>query len=100
MLKDQGKLQEAADMFQKSLAMYIKTLGEEHHSVATTYNNLAGVCCIGCMLAGHVTGMWPSAGVLCFRDSCSCEAVGDSIRLALHVEEAAEMFKKTLAGTR
>jgi hypothetical protein len=43
-LKAQGKLEEAAAMQQKCLALQIKILGEEHLSVATTYNNLAMVC--------------------------------------------------------
>ena len=45
----QGKYDEAAAMYKKSLAIKIKTLGEEHPSVATTYGNLAGV--------SHVTAM-------------------------------------------
>ena len=48
-LEDQGKLDEAAAMQQKSLALKIKTLGEEHPSVATTYGNLGNV--------SHVTAM-------------------------------------------
>ena len=51
MYKAQGKLEEAAAMYKKSLDLKIKTLGEEHPSVATTYNNLANV--------SHVTAMLP-----------------------------------------
>ena len=40
----QGKYDEAAPMYHKALAIKIKTLGEEHPSVATTYDNLAQVC--------------------------------------------------------
>ena len=45
----QGKHNEAAAMHQKALAIQLKTLGEEHPSVATTYHNLA--------LVSHVTAM-------------------------------------------
>ena len=40
MYKAQGKLQEAATMFQKSLGILIKALGEEHPSVAITLTNM------------------------------------------------------------
>ena len=43
-LEAQGKLEEAAAMQRKSLDLKIKTLGEEHPSVGTTYDNLAQVC--------------------------------------------------------
>ena len=49
MLYHQGKLEEAAELYKKSLAISIKTLGEQHPSVATTYGNLAGVCAVECM---------------------------------------------------
>ena len=45
----QGKYDEAAAMNKKSLAIKIKTLGEEHPSVATTLVNLGNV--------SHVTTM-------------------------------------------
>ena len=37
----QGKYNEAAAMYKKALAIYIKTVGEEHPSVANTYWNMA-----------------------------------------------------------
>ena len=45
----QGKHNEAVELYQKALAIKIKTLGEEHPSVADTYNNFANV--------SHVTVM-------------------------------------------
>ena len=42
-LEAQGKLEEAAAMQQKSLDLKIKTLGEEHPSVAATFTNLGNV---------------------------------------------------------
>ncbi len=39
-LQEQGKLEEAMKMYQKSLEMNKKTLGEEHSSVADTYNKM------------------------------------------------------------
>ena len=38
-----GLFDEAAHCFGEQLSIQIKTLGEEHHLVASTYNNLAKV---------------------------------------------------------
>ena len=40
----QGKFDEAVELYKKDLAISIKALGEEHPSVAMTYDNLAQVC--------------------------------------------------------
>ena len=47
--ESQGKHDDAAESHKKALAIYIKTLGEEHPSVATAYSGLANV--------SHVTAM-------------------------------------------
>ena len=36
-----GKFEKAEPLYQKSLAIYEKLLGEEHPNTATSYNNLA-----------------------------------------------------------
>jgi len=38
--KDQGKLDKAIECGEKSLAIRIKALGEEHPDVATSYSNI------------------------------------------------------------
>ena len=48
-LESQGKLDEAAAMYKKALAIYVKALGEEHPSVGITFGNLGNV--------SHVTAM-------------------------------------------
>ena len=40
-LQDQGKLAEAEPLYQRSLAIGEKTLGPDHPTVATRFNNLA-----------------------------------------------------------
>ena len=49
MYQGQGKFDEAVELYKKNLAISIKALGEEHPSVANTYNNLA--------IVSHVTAM-------------------------------------------
>ena len=39
----QGKHDDAVESHKKALAIYIKTLGEEHPSVATTYWNMGAL---------------------------------------------------------
>jgi tetratricopeptide (TPR) repeat protein len=42
-LQSQGKLDDAMEMYGKALEIRKKTLGEDHFTVAVTYNNMAGV---------------------------------------------------------
>jgi hypothetical protein len=41
--KTQGKLDKAIEFYEKALSIKIKVLGEEHPSVASSYNNLGNV---------------------------------------------------------
>ena len=40
---DQGKYDEALAMYEKALSIRLKKLGDDHPSVADTYNNMAVV---------------------------------------------------------
>jgi tetratricopeptide (TPR) repeat protein len=40
-MESQGKLDDAMELYGKALETYKKTLGEDHSSVADTYNNMA-----------------------------------------------------------
>ena len=40
----QGKPEEALELYKKVMAIDIKSLGKDHPDMAITYNNLAGLC--------------------------------------------------------
>ncbi|KAL2782503.1 hypothetical protein BJX66DRAFT_331145 [Aspergillus keveii] len=102
---DQGKLQEAEEMYQQALAGYEKALGPDHTSTLQTVNNL-GVLYSGQdklkeaeemyqrALTGHEKALGPD-------HTSTLNAVGNLGNLYKHqgkLQEAEEMYQRALPG--
>ena len=54
-LDDQGKLEQARVMYEeKVIPVRLKALGPNHPRMATSYNNLASVSHVTCMLCAYI----------------------------------------------